>query len=147
MLQSSIANRCQVVGIKLELVLSWGVTVRISWLRIDLLLWHLFREGFWCISLPCRVVCLPLPKGRYHAPIMLSERVQRRIDRLLDQAEEAADQRDWQAVLESVRGVISVDPDNEDAASLGTIAEAALGDTSVVLDSNISPEVIFCNDA
>ena len=59
---------------------------------------------------------------------MPSERIQRRIDRLLDQAEHAADSRDWNAVLESVRGVFAVDPDNEDAESLKLIAEAAIGD-------------------
>ena len=56
---------------------------------------------------------------------MPSERVQRRIDRLLDQAEDAADQRDWVAVLESVRAVLSADPENEDALTFRGMAEAA----------------------
>ena len=41
---------------------------------------------------------------------MPGERVQRRIDRLLDQAEEAADSADWNKVLEFVAGVLSADP-------------------------------------
>ena len=56
---------------------------------------------------------------------MQSERTQRRVDRLLDQAEEAAGIRDWDSVLECVRGVLSVDPENPDALSLQTIARAA----------------------
>ena len=59
---------------------------------------------------------------------MPTERIQRRIDSLLGHAEHAADSRDWNAVLESVRGVFAVDPDNEDAESLKLIAEAAIGD-------------------
>ena len=38
---------------------------------------------------------------------MPSERIQRRIDRLLDQAEEAADRRDWSEVRELAREALS----------------------------------------
>jgi len=58
---------------------------------------------------------------------MPSERIQRRIDRLLDQAEEAADLRDWRVVIECVRTVLSIDDKNEDAHALLTMAEAGLG--------------------
>ncbi len=58
---------------------------------------------------------------------MPSDRIQRRIDRLLDQAEEAADQRDWRVVIECVRTVLSIDADNADARALMTMAEAGLG--------------------
>ena len=84
---------------------------------------------------------------------MPSERVQRRIDRLLDEAEEAADRGDWDAVRISADRVISVDPDNEDALSFLTMAsgteqvtatsdvsrpagEANVGDNSVGADSD-----------
>jgi hypothetical protein len=43
------------------------------------------------------------------------ERVQRRIDRLLDQAEEAADRHYWDEVRSLVEGIFRFDPDNEDA--------------------------------
>jgi tetratricopeptide (TPR) repeat protein len=56
---------------------------------------------------------------------MTSERVQRRIDRLLDQAEEAADQREWGSVLASIAAVLEADPDNQDALVLKRMAEAA----------------------
>ena len=56
---------------------------------------------------------------------MPSERVQRRIDRLLDQAEEAADSREWKSVLGSVAGVIALDAENEDALAFREMAEKA----------------------
>ena len=46
---------------------------------------------------------------------MASERVQQRIDRLIDQIEAAADQRDWQLVLGLSEDVLAVDPANADA--------------------------------
>ena len=49
---------------------------------------------------------------------MPSERVQRRIDRLLDDAEEAADQHDWTALADLARRVLLIDPDNGDAKTL-----------------------------
>ncbi|MCZ6671946.1 MAG: hypothetical protein O7C75_03305, partial [Verrucomicrobia bacterium] len=58
---------------------------------------------------------------------MTSERIQRRVDRLLDQIEEAADQRDWQGVRQLAQDVLRLDPENADA--LGYLA-AAERDTS-----------------
>ncbi|MCH8222913.1 MAG: protein kinase [Chloroflexi bacterium] len=58
---------------------------------------------------------------------MPSERVQRRIDRLLDQAEEAVDQRDWSAVHEIADAVLVADPENEDAKTFNAMAEKSLG--------------------
>ena len=46
---------------------------------------------------------------------MPSERVKRRIDRFLDQAEEAAETFDWVTVAEAARAVLRVDPGNADA--------------------------------
>ena len=46
---------------------------------------------------------------------MASERIQRRIDRLLDQAEEAMDQLKWDAVGEYAQGALGLDPGNTDA--------------------------------
>ena len=53
---------------------------------------------------------------------MPSERVQRRIDRLLDQAEEAVDALDWQRVREVSESVLVVDSENEDADSFLAMA-------------------------
>src|SRR5207245_187580 len=46
---------------------------------------------------------------------MPSERVQRQIDRLLDQCEEAIAQRDWAAARELSESVLRMDPGNADA--------------------------------
>ncbi|HTE86088.1 MAG TPA: AAA family ATPase, partial [Dehalococcoidia bacterium] len=46
---------------------------------------------------------------------MPSERIQRQIDRLLDEAEQAAGGGDWELVLTRSRHVLRLDPDNEDA--------------------------------
>ena len=48
---------------------------------------------------------------------MASERIQRRIDAFLDEAEAAAGRRDWAAVSETVAAVLAIDPENEDANS------------------------------
>ncbi len=46
---------------------------------------------------------------------MVSERIQRRIDRLLDQAEEAMDQLNWDSVRDCAQAVLGLDPQNIDA--------------------------------
>ena len=54
---------------------------------------------------------------------MTSERIQRRVDRLLDQIEEAADQRDWQGVHQLAQDVLRLDPENADARGYLAAAE------------------------
>ena len=46
---------------------------------------------------------------------MLSVRIQRQIERLLDEAEAAVVERNWQLVRERVAHVLELDPDNVDA--------------------------------
>ena len=46
---------------------------------------------------------------------MPSERIQRQIDRLLDQADEAIANRDWTAAGEHAQSVLKLNPDNSDA--------------------------------
>lgn len=65
---------------------------------------------------------------RYYAGIMPSERVKRRIDRLLDEADEAVGARNWALVRELCDAVLRLDPENEDAR---TFLEAASRDTGV----------------
>jgi hypothetical protein len=55
---------------------------------------------------------------------MPSERMQRRIDALLDQAESASDSGAWTAVAEKARAVLAIDEANEDALSFLKMAEA-----------------------
>ena len=61
---------------------------------------------------------------------MASERIQRRIDRLLDQIEEAVDQLDWEVVRERAQAVLALDRENKDALSFLDAAEWALSGSS-----------------
>ena len=58
---------------------------------------------------------------------MPSERVQRRIDDLLDQAERAVSDRDWSVVQEIADAVLVADPENEDAETFIAMAQSSLG--------------------
>ncbi|MEE8163480.1 MAG: protein kinase, partial [Anaerolineae bacterium] len=60
---------------------------------------------------------------------MASDRFQRRIDRLLDQVEEAADQHDWQTVQRLAQDVLILDPGSTDATNFLAAAERALNST------------------
>ena len=73
---------------------------------------------------------------------MPSERVQRQIDTLLDQAEESTANREWDSVLESVAGVLALDGKNEDALAFRAMAEQArdAGSSEVVIPDS-SPVV------
>lgn len=63
--------------------------------------------------------------------IMTSERVQRRIERLLDQAEEALETRAWDPAAEFCRAALALDPDNADAlAFLEAATQATSGDAA-----------------
>ncbi len=58
---------------------------------------------------------------------MPSERIQRQVDRLLDEAEEALGRRDWSTVLERAVDALALDPENADARGFLDAAERALG--------------------
>ena len=60
---------------------------------------------------------------------MASERVQRQIDRLLDEAEKAISRYDWEAVRQAAQAVLAISPDNDDAATFLASAVRALGVT------------------
>ncbi len=66
------------------------------------------------------------------ALVMVSERVQRQVDALLDDVEAAARALDWPRVHELCDGVLRLDPENVDAR---TFLQAAQRDTGV----NASP--------
>ena len=63
---------------------------------------------------------------------MVSERIHRRIDALLDEIEEASAELDWSRVRELCDGVLRFDPANEDALAF---LEAADRDTGVQTES------------
>ena len=58
---------------------------------------------------------------------MTTERIQRRIDRLLDEAEEAADKGDWAAVRQRATQILAFDSANQDANGFLAAAEKILG--------------------
>ena len=58
---------------------------------------------------------------------MASDRRTRRIERLLDEAEQAVSNLDWQTVLDRAQAVLAFDPNNGDALDLLNGAERALG--------------------
>ena len=57
---------------------------------------------------------------------MASERFQRRIDRILDQIEDAAARRDWSAVRQGALDLLVFDPENEAARNFLAAAQRAL---------------------
>ena len=59
---------------------------------------------------------------------MASERTQRRIDSLLDEAEEAIAQLDWPVVQSRAQAVIALDPANHDAINYLAAADRALNE-------------------
>ncbi len=77
---------------------------------------------------------------RYHIFIMPSERFQRRIDRILDQIEDAADRRDWAAVRQGALDLLIFDPENADAINFLAAAQRALDQEAVSPDvQDVSP--------
>jgi serine/threonine protein kinase len=56
---------------------------------------------------------------------MPSERIQRQIDALLDEAEQAVRQSDWALVRSRAEQVLAFDPENADALAFGLAAERA----------------------
>ena len=59
--------------------------------------------------------------------ILASDRFQRRIDRILDEIERAADQRDWTKVCQLAQDVMVLEPDNADAIKFLAAAERGAG--------------------
>ena len=57
---------------------------------------------------------------------MASERTQRQIDRLLDEAEEAITGEDWSTVSSRARSVLALNPENPDAINYLAAAVRAL---------------------
>ncbi len=66
------------------------------------------------------------PAPTYYSTVMASERIQRRIDRLLDQAEEAMDRSDWESVRDHAKVALGLDPENTDALAFVASVEQVL---------------------
>jgi tetratricopeptide (TPR) repeat protein len=61
---------------------------------------------------------------------MASERIQRQIDRLLDEAEEAVGSGKWADALDLAQRALVLHPDNADASAIEAAAERGLGGTA-----------------
>ncbi len=59
---------------------------------------------------------------------MANDRFQRRIERLLDEADEAISRYDWEAVRHAAHAVLAIDPDNSDGLRFLPTAERAIAD-------------------
>ena len=66
---------------------------------------------------------------------MTSERVQRQVDRLLDEAEEAIALRQWEDLRATCEVVLNLDPENSDATQYLALADKSLA-TDVASDSS-----------
>ena len=58
---------------------------------------------------------------------MVSERIQRRIETLLNEADEAVAISDWAVVRDRAQNVLAFDPDNKEAGAFLTAANRSLG--------------------
>ncbi|MCH8818006.1 MAG: hypothetical protein IIC92_09805, partial [Chloroflexi bacterium] len=70
---------------------------------------------------------------------MTSERMQRRVERLLDQADEASDALDWERVESIARSVLSLDASNTDAQEFLALAAPHVGEVADRSPSVVSP--------
>ena len=70
---------------------------------------------------------------------MASERIKRRISILLDEADEAFAQRNWDVVQQRAQDTLALDPENQDALTFVAAAERALG-TSVPPPNSPTPD-------
>ena len=68
---------------------------------------------------------------------MPTERIQRQIDRVLDEAEAAEAKEDWAAVASCARRVLAYDPDNSDALAHLAASERALAATGQPLEQQV----------
>ena len=63
---------------------------------------------------------------------MASERIQHRIERFLDEADEAVARYDWESVSQASRAVLALDPENQDAITFLAAVDRASGEPSTL---------------
>ncbi len=66
---------------------------------------------------------------------MASDRIQRQIDHLLDEAESAINERSWTLARDHAQSVLAIDPNNTDALTYIAAADRAIGSSSPSPDS------------
>src|SRR5262245_30446420 len=72
---------------------------------------------------------------------MVSERIQRRIDSLLDEADAAMSRLEWGVVRERAAAVLAADPDNADGREYLAMAERGLAQASSAAAPGLSRAV------
>ncbi len=77
---------------------------------------------------------------------MASERIQRRIELLLDEADQAVAISEWELVLDRAKNVLAFDPENQDALAFVTAAERALGGAATTEREFPPPPATRIND-
>ena len=70
---------------------------------------------------------------------MASERFQRRIERLLDEADEVISQFDWEKIRQCAQAVLALDPNNSDG--MGLLAAAERASSPVLAPPDTTPSV------
>ena len=71
---------------------------------------------------------------------MLSDRIQRQIDRFLDEAEAAVETADWPTVRDRAQKVLRFDPEHRDALAYLAAAEREPGTGTVPQPSSMTTE-------
>ena len=79
-------------------------------------------ETLWKANNGFLLVDKPSPRY-YYSSIMASERLQRQIERLLDEADEAITKEDWPTVASRARAILRIDPENSEALSYLSVVE------------------------
>ena len=70
---------------------------------------------------------------------MASDRIQRRIERLLDQIEQEADQRNWQLVLELSKEVLGFAPDNHEGMAVNPLMASTVTSSNILGNQERKP--------
>ena len=58
---------------------------------------------------------------------MVSDRFQQRVERLLDEADQAISRYDWEAVRQAAQAVLAIEPENSDRLTFLATVERILG--------------------
>ena len=77
----------------------------------------------------------------YHPSIMASDRIQRNIERLLDEVDNAIARRDWISVRDHAQDVLALDPQNSEASAFLAAATRALSSSDSSETANAIPSV------
>ena len=72
---------------------------------------------------------------------MLSERLQRQVDQLMDRAEQSAASDDWSQVREICARVLAIDPENADARGFALMAAATPDAAAAVLPDTSGADI------